>query len=430
LERNQQQFSRSVWLLLLISGVFFLSVGLSNTFVNIFVWKVDRNFLSIGLYNLWQYCIIPLAFIVAGWIAKRTQPAVTLRIGITLHAIFYAIVLFVGNLMASKPSLLGAIMGLAAGFYWFSFNVLSLHVVEGSSRDKFYGFNGVVGAIAGVIAPPVAGYLISREDRLGGLTGYHVIFGISFALFILAIILSLKMHTSIQPSTLQLKLGLFALRDKPWRSILIGCSLYGLREGVFLFLIALLFYIATGSELKLGEFVLIQSGVSFVAFYVVGRFTKDSNRIVVMAIGAVLMACSALLYLLPIQTGVVLAYGIAISLSLPLFLVPLQTYVFNGITRLSEHGHASFEHIIIREVFENIGRVIGICVFLGVTLMFHQERAIGIFAVVLGFVQLGTWIFIYSGTRHEKNQFDSLNGRKHNQAKEKRRWLTKRKAGI
>lgn len=395
--QGNQPLGRQAWWLLAVSGIFALSVGLSNTFVNVYLWKVDRNYGAIGQYNLLVYCALPVAFVAAGWLAKRLHTLWTMRIGIVWHAIFYAVALLGGTSVARLPWLLGVIMGLAGGMYWFSFNVISLQVTRQGRRDRFYGLNGVAGAVAGMLAPLVAGFLIAQGDGRGGLSGYHLIFALSLVLFVVATLVSwcLKAH----PEGGQLRLGRAwaGLRRRPWRMLLTGCFVYGLREGVFLFLIGLLMYIATGSELRLGEFLLLQGAISFVSFYLVGRFLRPGNRLTVLGIGAACMAGAATLFTMPVDARLLLWYGSLIALTIPLFLVPLQGFIFDGITSLDPGGEDVMEHIIAREVFENVGRVLGIVAFLWLIAARPDARHISAFALGLGFVQIGTWILIKSG---------------------------------
>ncbi|MFS8652538.1 MAG: MFS transporter, partial [Caldibacillus sp.] len=39
-------------LLLAIGAMYSLSVALSNTFVNVYIWKLTASYLQIGIYNL------------------------------------------------------------------------------------------------------------------------------------------------------------------------------------------------------------------------------------------------------------------------------------------------------------------------------------------------------------------------------------------
>ncbi|MCL6631543.1 MAG: MFS transporter [Alicyclobacillus herbarius] len=379
--------------LLAISAVFALSVGLSNTFVNVYLWKVDHSYVPIGWYNFAMYTFIPIMFVLAGWLSGRWNAVWTLRIGITLHAGFYLLTLIGGTELARHPFPMGVLMGCAAGFYWLSFNYLSLRLTQGGGRDRFYGSNGALGAIAGMAAPLTSGFIISHEDRFGGLSGYHVIFSASLALFLLAVLLSSKLRVQ-GGGKLEICRIAGGLNNPWWRNVLAGCFVYGWREGVFLFLIGLLMYIATGSEMKLGEFLLLQSGLSFMSFSLVSRWLKPRHRVLVMGIGACGMAAAALLFLIPLSARLVVWYGCCVAIVLPLFLVPLQGTVFDAISRLDATGEDDVEHIIAREVVENAGRVAGIAAFLILVARHPNAWVISRFAVALGFVQLGTWALI------------------------------------
>lgn len=382
--------------LLMVSGIFSLSIALSNTFVNVYLWKVDKTYGAIGVYNLYLYIAIPITFVLAGVWASKRSTVWTLRVGILAHAVFYAVALIGGTAVAKLPYMLGMVMGFAAGMYWFSFNTLSLEFTGHGKRDKFFGMNGVMGAIAGIVAPPLAGLLIASEDRFSPVTGYHVIFALSLALFVFAAVVTIKLKSKENPASMHVNVAWAALRHRWWRLLMVGCMAYGLREGVFLFLIGLLLYVATGSELRLGAFVLVQSALSFVSFFIVGRIVRPANRLRILGLGAVALSGAALFFLVPIRPIVILLYGSVVAIVIPLFLVPLQGFVFDGISTLRGAKGAN-EHIITREVFENAGRVLGIAAFLTLLRISHSARFVPTLAVGLGFVQLLTWMLLKAG---------------------------------
>jgi len=385
-----------------MSAIFSLSVGLSNTFVNIYLWKVDKSYTAIGWYNLAMYVFVPAAFVASGWIANRRYSVSTLRIGIVLHACFYLLALIGGTVMARMPVFLGSVMGAAEGFYWYSFNFLSLRLTESNSRDRFYGQNGALVAVANMIAPVLSGILIAQEDRFGPFNGYHVMFAISLALFLLATLVTAKLRSEPISGQLSIVPGLKLVRQAPWRHLLLGCYIYGLREGVFLFLIGLLMYLATSSEVRLGEFLFLQNLLSFVAFYFAGKFLKPANRLTVLGTGAVAMAMASLLFLRPITTVVIVLYGVALALAFPVFIVPLQSMIFDTISALDKTGSQHDEQIIAREIAENGGRVTGIAAFLVITAISSSTRTVASFALVLGFVQVASWLVIRQGYQNRR----------------------------
>ncbi|TDY49533.1 YQGE family putative transporter [Alicyclobacillus sacchari] len=400
MHRQPFKLPTMAWWLLVVSGFFHLSIGLSNTFVNIFLFKVDHSFAAIAWYNLLVFISLPFTFVVAAWVARKTSTAMALRIGIILHAVFYAVTLMVGEQAAHMPELLGLLTGVAEGFYWLAFDVLSIEYTDKKGHEPFFGIFGVLTSVANVVAPPVAGLLISREDAFfGGLTGYHVVFGISFALFIAATLLSFRLHSQGLPD-LRLFFGFRALRRRPWRKILIASSLYGIREGVFMFLIGLLVYVATGSEMKLGEFLLLQGALSFAAFFFAGRFSGRFRWRLLVA-GAVGMACAACLFLLPIRPWTIILYGCVTSATLPFFLVPLQGYVYDVMDEIAGHEVPSTTHIVVREWFENAGRIAGTILF--ILICRHQSpqavRGLSFLSFGLGLVQLATVALVWQVER-------------------------------
>lgn len=382
---SQRGLSPAARRLLAISGLFALSVGLSGTFVNVYLWKVDRAFAAIGWFNLLNYLLMPVGFWWAARMAARHGGTWTLCGGLAGHAAFYALTLFGGTRVAHHAALLGVILGLAGGWYWYSYNVLSLALTDADTRARFFGWNGTLGAVAGMVAPPVAGFLISGLDRWGGLGGYHWVFGLSLLLFLAAGWVSAGIPA--QPlGPVNLRRALSSLRRPRWRLLLVACATYGLREGVFLFLIAILFYIQAGSEWRLGAFTFVQSVLSSISFYGVGRMVRPDNRRTVQWLGALCMAAAALLFTLPLRASSLFVYGVVIAVSLPMFLIPLQSLVFDSIVHIgsADESGAAF---VVREAFANLGRVAGIALFLAV-LVTSGTAGIPRLALGLGMVQL------------------------------------------
>ncbi|SIS78591.1 MFS transporter [Alicyclobacillus vulcanalis] len=383
------------WWLLIVGSLFQLSISLSNTFVSIFLFKVDRSFLAIAWYHLFIFAMLPVTFVMAAAVARRTSTAMSLRLGIALYALFFAVALMVGEQAAHMPELLGVLTGLAEGFYWLAFDVLSVEYTDREGHEPFFGLFGVLTSIANVIAPPVAGALISREDAyFGGLTGYHVVFGISFALFVVATLVSLRLK-SARLARLRLLDGFRSLRERPWRRVVLGSAAYGVREGVFMFLLGLLFYIVTGSEMKLGEFLLLQGALSFLAFYAAGRWS-GRFRWRLLLLGAFGIVAASFAFLWPITTVNLVVYGVLSAAAFPLFLVPLQGYVFDAMHTLADDDVPSITHIVVREWVENAGRVLGVLAYfvIGSFETLRHVGGLGWLAFALGFMPLITVGFI------------------------------------
>src|SRR5690606_41268024 len=82
------EVTNSLKLLILIGGLYSLSIALSNSYVNVFLWKQSNQMLDIALYNLAIAFIQPFAFIVAGKVAKKIDRIVVLRLGVVILTLF------------------------------------------------------------------------------------------------------------------------------------------------------------------------------------------------------------------------------------------------------------------------------------------------------------------------------------------------------
>ncbi len=60
------ELNRDLVLFLRIGGLYTLEISLSNTFVNIYLWKQTQNYVILGLFNLASVVLQPLSFLVGG----------------------------------------------------------------------------------------------------------------------------------------------------------------------------------------------------------------------------------------------------------------------------------------------------------------------------------------------------------------------------
>ena len=182
---DRKQLDREAWLLQLISGLFAASTALSNTFVNVYLWKINSQFSLIGWFNLVGYVAMAAAFVVAGRLAKRVDRVVIVRLGVALQALFYLSVLMLGREAVRYVTLLGSFMGIGAGFFWLAYNLLYFEITERDNRDIYNGVNGLLVSAAGIIAPMLSGWIIKQVDQF---TGYRIIFSISLGIFVMAVL--------------------------------------------------------------------------------------------------------------------------------------------------------------------------------------------------------------------------------------------------
>ncbi|MDV2683170.1 MFS transporter [Alkalihalophilus lindianensis] len=396
------EVTRDLVLLLTIGGLYALSIALSNTFVNVYLWKQSGEFIDLALYNLTAVIFQPLTFILAGRWAKKIDRVIVLRLGVISLSGFYTTVLLLGDVANHYLIILGALLGIGFGFYWLAFNVLTFEITEPETRDFFNGFLGLLTSFAGMIGPIVSGYIITRMEKF---TGYSVIFGISLSLFVVAVLMSFLLKRRAAEGKFFFRRILAERKKNPnWRHILHAHFFQGLREGTFLFVIVVWVYIVTGSELAIGTYGLIASAVQFIAYYAATRLIKPSFRKKAILIGGSILYAAIYLIVFDISFAKLIMYGVVISIAYPMLLVPYISLTYDVIGKGWKAAEMRIEYIVVREVFLNSGRIVSVLTFIVAILLFPEEKSIPVVLMILG---IGHFL-IYFFVRHVR--FSKPNG--------------------
>lgn len=376
------ELTKDISLLLLIGGLYSLSIALSNTFVNIYLWKQTGKFSDLALYNLSIVTVQPLIFILAGRWAKKIDRVIVLRLGVIFLTLFYLAVLFIGTNASKFLLLLGALLGIGYGFYWLAYNVLTFEITEPDTRDFFNGFLGILTSAGGMIGPMAAGFIITRLEKF---TGYSIVFGISLALFALAVFLSFSLKKRPANGKYRFKRILAERKqNKNWRLITNAHIFQGLREGTFVFVISVYIYIATGSEMALGTYGLINSGISFVAYYAASRLIKKKNRKKAILTGGILLYLAIFLLIWDVDFVKLMIYAATIAIAYPILLVPYISTTYDVIGSGWNAAEMRIEYIVVREIFLHFGRIFSIVMFLVAIFFFDPEKSIPILLLILG----------------------------------------------
>src|SRR5690625_4661692 len=259
------EINKDLILLLVIGGLYSLGIFLSNTFVNIYLWKQSGDYITIGVYNLAIFIFQPITFILAGKIAKKIDRVIVLRLGVTFLSLFFLSVLIIGDQATKYNFMLGSLLVIGYGFYWLAFNVLTFEITEPETRDFFNGFLGVLQSFGGMVGPILAGTIIAKMEAN---IGYTVIFTISFILFICAVAGSFFLNRRQAEGSFYFKRILQERHNNNnWKRVLYANTFQGLREGIFAFIIAIWVFLITESEFALGTFNLVLSGLSFLFYF-------------------------------------------------------------------------------------------------------------------------------------------------------------------
>ncbi|MBW3114322.1 MULTISPECIES: MFS transporter [Bacillaceae] len=384
--------TKDLTLLLLIGGLYSLSIALSNTFVNIYLWKQSGEFIDLGVYNLTVVIFQPLTFILAGRLAKKVDRVIVLRFGVIFLAFFYISVLAFGESAEDFLVVLGALLGIGYGFYWLAFNVLTFEITEPETRDFFNGFLGTLTSAGGMIGPILAGFIISR---FASFKGYTIVFGISLLLFSVAVVMSFFLKR--RPASgryLFLRILEERKHNHNWRLITNAHFFQGLREGTFIFIISVFVFISTGSEFAIGTFGLINSGIAFIGYYVASRVIKKNLRKRAILAGGILLYLAIFLIVFDVTYTKLLLYAGVIAIAYPILLVPYISMTYDVIGTGWNAAEMRIEYIVVREIFLNLGRIVSVLSFIIAVTYFNQEESIPILLLILGAGHTLIYLFV------------------------------------
>jgi len=388
--RTKGRLDRQTKLLLLVNGLFVTANALSGTFVNVYLWKSTNDFSLIAWFALVTHAAGALTFWLSGGWVKRHNKMNCLRLGVAVSALFYLTVLLLGARAASYVALLGAVQGMASGFFWLAFNVVYFEVTEPGNRDLFNGWAGLSGSLAGMIAPWISGYLITHMKETAG---YRLIFTLSLAVFLIGVAFSffLKKRKAQGRYYWFYFLGCLKENRHSWKWAAAALAAQGMREGVFAFIIGLLVYISTQSEMTLGNYSFVTSAVGLVSFMLAGKLLKPRFRRGAMLAGAAAMVGVILVFFWRVNFVSLLIFGVSVALFYPLFSLPMTSATFDLIGRDRESVRNRVEYVVLRELALDAGRIIGVLIFLAVVSFDASPATLNWLMLGIGSAPLLAW---------------------------------------
>lgn len=397
------EVNKDLILLLVIGGMYALSIALSNTFVNVYLWKQSNgNFFDLGIYNLSIVITQPVTFILAGRMAKKMDRVIVFRLGVIFLALFFLSVLMIGDAAAKFLPVLGGILGIGYGFYWLAFNVLTFEITEPETRDFFNGFLGILTSIAGMIGPIIAGLVISK---LKNFTGYTVIFTISLLLFFGAVVISFFFKKRKAEGQYLFKRILKERKNnRNWSLITTAHFFQGIREGTFAFVIGVYVFITTNSEMALGTFGLVNSSVAFISYYLATRLIKKNMRKKAILLGGLLLYISTFLLFSHLTYVKLLIYAVLIGIGYPVLLVPYSSLTYDVIGTAWNAAKARIEYVVVRELFLNIGRFFSILCFIIAVSFFNEKMSIPILLSIIGVGHAVIYLFVRKMSLYSNNE--------------------------
>jgi len=361
-------------------GIYQFGNALSLVLVNLYLWRLTNDLWINGAFNFITLCAAPIASIYIGRIAKLKDRLFAYRAGIFLTALFYLLIVIVGERMVDYYIGFALMKGISTSFYWLGHFTMIADVTDDDNRHRYLGWNLMITNIAMLAGPAVAGAV---SDWAGGMQGYTYVYSLAFVMFAYATVNSMKMkRRPTHHKTYYLKYSFAMMRKYPaFARSLWGWFLFGLPQGVLSYIPAILLYEAVPEESFVNYMNVLFLSVTILSGYLLarwGRTEQNANYLRIAALGFMFGS-------IPLFFGVSL-WTVVLFMLLFSFVKPIQnnaytSYYYKLCGELPLKTHFRVEAVVLREVFTNAGRAAGVAALMAAS----SQVSTGALAWVLTF---------------------------------------------
>jgi YQGE family putative transporter len=379
-----QSQTRNFQILIFTNLVYALVLPVIDVFVAAYIMRNSNDTSKVVIYQLAIYTGIPLTFILNGFLLKHFNIRKLYSAGMMLSGVAMIIMMSFEILDLTGIGIAGIIMGMSFGLYWSNRDYLALAITNDKNRNYYYGLETFIYTIIAIVIPATIGwYIQSKTTETDKHDAYLIITGIVFLITIVASVVCFrgKFENPAQ------KQYIFFKFHPLWYKLLSLATFKGLAQGFLVTAPAMLIFKLLGEEGELGNAQSIGAVLAAIIIYLIGRFSKPSDRIKIFSIGLILFALGACLNgFLYNQNGVII-FLLLLLIAKPLMdlaYFPIQLRVIDIVSHIEKRGE--FTYILNHEAGLYVGRLCGAGTFLvlyySVSEDFALRYAVGIIAIL------------------------------------------------
>ena len=360
-----------------------------DTFLAAYFYKISqRNILYLSIYNIigWIFATIA-AFLVAD-IIKRKNKVKLYRFGTLIKSIYIFVIMILGEKIIDYVYVIGIIYGISTATTGFPYNMIESENISNNERSKYIGFVSAAVEIISLIIPILLGAYITFES-------YQVTASLVFLFSILKLIISFKIENkNVQNSAVNLKefYNIF-YKDPILKKLYLIEFFKGLnRYGVMSLVVSLLIIYQSNNELELGSWTSLFSLFTIISMYLFGKLYKKSKKRNLLIYSLVVIVISSLAIFYKMNLITVVIYNIAYYIFMNIILKITEVNLFDYSNKEPFKTKFNTEYFIFRELFLNIGRILG---YIALLLVGFTEKLINlkiIFGLIIVSVVFTTYL--------------------------------------
>jgi YQGE family putative transporter len=382
---------------LIISYILFeMAAPLFSVFINAYVWRETNSMHFIAVYNLALFVISPVAFYLNGLLLRWFKASSMYAVGCILLMLSTVGVVFLPQIDLFSIILYGALSGLANGMYWANLKLITQKATTKSDRVYFSALQSGSATFINVLIPFLIGYVIAFGDKNASYTvqmAYQFFAGGGFVIMIIAGLIMYKTNIVV---TLSRHIHLSTVSPS-WNKFRWLQVTDGFVSGANYFVPTLMVLFLVGQEDELGTIKSITALIAAGITYVVGRTVSQHGTLRLLAISLAIYLLGSVLYTWQFGFLGVIVYYIALTLFEPLQWTSLSPITHNLIDdeKLVQKHH-EYQYIFDVEVFLNIGRALGVVLFLVILEYTSQELALRFAPLIFALLLQFQWVLAYA----------------------------------
>ena len=360
---NQEKLSLGSKIIIIDRAIGNILDLFSNTFLSAYFYKLTQdNMIYISFYYIIVWISATIGALLVGNYIKRKNKVVLYRYGILINSLFIILIICLKEEILNYVWLMAIIYGMSVATTGFPFNMMESELVSEKERTKYIGYRHVVGKSVQVIAPIFLGAYIT-------ITSYKIVAILVLVFSIIRLINSCFMrNVKIVKEKMDLKKFIRTVKNKkqyPINDIFIIEFLKGITvNGVLEKIIALLIIYEVQTELNLGIWSSIFSVCMIFTMMVFAKKYNKNKSKNLLTICSFSIIISFFLLLMSINLTTIIIYNIVYYVFIKIMYSITEINLFDYSNRQPFDKELNVEYFIFREIFLNIGRMLGYAILL------------------------------------------------------------------
>lgn len=325
----------------------------------------------ISVYYIIVWITATIGALLVGNYIKRKNKVKLYRYGIIIDAIFILLIIILKERILEYVWLMAMIYGIAVATTGFPFNMMESELVNEKERTRYIGYKQTIGEVTKVVAPILLGAYITY-------TSYQIAAILVFIFTIIKLINSLFIkNINVEKERINLKEFINKVKEKtqyPIKKLLIIEFLKGITvNGVLEKIIALLIIYEVQTDLNLGIWSSVFSICMIATMFTFARKYNKNNSKTILTICSLSTITSFILLLFSINITTIVLYNIIFHIFIKIIYSVTEIHLFDYSNKPPFDKELNVEYFIFREIFLNVGRVLGYTILLIVGLTHNLE---------------------------------------------------------